>query len=101
MILNLDNTLHAGRPVTVFDCYGKEITKVLSLDTETGELTRYFTDSNGKLLIDRQKSEALCEMVVLQKPFTIRCNRIAFNGKKCGRVISTNGNNPRCPGCEK
>ena len=68
MILNIENTSGAGKPVRVFDANGNEVAFLVSANTETGEVERYKLDSSGELVFHPECGGIELETIFLAKP---------------------------------
>lgn len=69
MLYTLENTAKIGKPIKVFDGEGNHIPKALSVDTETGEITKFKTNEDGTILI--VDGEALRETITVSLPIKI------------------------------
>ncbi|WP_025740918.1 hypothetical protein [Salinivibrio socompensis] len=63
MMFTVENTARIGRPVSVFDGRGQEITDVVSVDTCSEEVTFIVTDSYGLPVMENNKFKTLTKRV--------------------------------------
>jgi len=71
MIYTVDNTSKIGKPVKlIVDANGLVWDHVLSVDTETGEITQWMLDEDGKVKFD-ENGEALVEHVKTAAPVRV------------------------------
>ena len=70
MLYTLENTAKIGKPVKVFDGEGNHIPKTLSVNTETGEITKFKTKEDGTVLT--MDGETIEETITVPLPIRMK-----------------------------
>ena len=72
MLYTLENTTKIGKPIKVFDGEGNHIPKALSVDTETGKVTKFKTNEDGTILVVNEETmETVEETITVPLPIRI------------------------------